>query len=151
MEASLPVLPPDPARVDRVLTARLLGGHTPLRLFSLTVWVVFGIAYWGHAPWWMIAGPATLHILAIFGFVWLGWSYPRDPNARSNESWRWLYLACAAATGISYGGGGALLFHLPYAEPRVLIAACLALTAALAPGRIYEPRSYLAFAGFDLS
>jgi signal transduction histidine kinase/CheY-like chemotaxis protein/HPt (histidine-containing phosphotransfer) domain-containing protein len=128
----------------------LLGGHTPLRLFSLTVWVVFGIAYWGLAPWWMIAAPATLHILAILGFVWLGWAYPRNPDARSNESWRWLYIACAAATGISYGGGGALLFHLPYAEPRVLIAACLALTAALAPGRIYEPRSYFAFAGFDL-
>jgi len=150
MDSSLQISPPDPARVDRVLTARLLGGHTPLRLFSLSVWVVFGIAYWGLAPWWMIAGPAALHILAIFGFVWLTWAYPRDPDARSNESWRWLYISCAAMTGIAYGGGGALLFHLPYPEPRVLIAACLALTAALAPGRIYEPRSYIAFAGFDL-
>jgi signal transduction histidine kinase/DNA-binding NarL/FixJ family response regulator len=150
MDASLQISPPDPARVDRVLTARLLGGHTPLRLFSLTVWVVFGIAYWGLAPWWMIAGPAALHILAICGFVWLSVAYQRDPNTRPNESWRWLYIGCAAMTGIAYGGGGALLFHLPYPDPRVLIAACLALTAALAPGRIYEPRSYIAFAGFDL-
>ena len=88
--------------------------------------------------------------LAIFGFVWLSWAYPRNPDARSNENWRWLYIGCAAMTGIAYGGGGALLFHLPYPDPRVLIAACLALTAALAPGRIYEPRSYIAFAGFDL-
>jgi signal transduction histidine kinase/DNA-binding NarL/FixJ family response regulator len=151
MDSSLPISPPDPDRVDRVLTARLLGGHTPLRLFSLTVWVVFGIAYWGVAPWWMIAGPAALHLMAIFGFVWLTWAYPRHPTVRSNEGWRWLYILCAAMTGIAYGGGGALLFHLPYPEPRVLIAACLALTAALAPGRIYEPRSYVAFAGFNLS
>jgi uncharacterized membrane protein len=117
MEARLTVAPPDPDRIDRLLTARLLGGHISLRLFSFAIWVVFAIAYWGIAPWWMLAAPAALHTVAILGFVWLASAYRRDADARSNEGWRWLYIACAAMTGIAYGGGGALLFHLPYAQP----------------------------------
>jgi signal transduction histidine kinase/DNA-binding NarL/FixJ family response regulator len=151
VEASPAVSPSDPDRVDRVLTARLLGGHTPLRVFSFSLWIVFGIAYWGIAPWWMIAAPAALHLVAIGGFLWLSWSYPRNPDRRTNEGWRWLYTLCAGLNGIAYGSGGVLLFSLPYAQPRLLVAVCLALTAALAPGRLYDPRSYLAFAGFNLS
>ena len=151
VEASLPVAPPDPERVERVLTARLFGGHTALRLVSLTLWAVFGLAYWEIAPWWMIAAPAALHLLTVLGFIWLPDAYRRDPDARSNEGWRRLYILYAALSGVAYGGGGLLLFGLPYAGPRMLVAACLAVTAALAPGRVYEPRSYLAFAGINLS
>jgi len=139
------------ARVDRVLTERLLVRNTLLRLVALLLWAVFGLAYRGIAPWWMIAAPAALHVLTIIGFLYLGRAWRRDPDRHSNEGWRRLYILYASLTGVAYGGGGAMLFSLPYAEPRLLVAAALALTAALAPGRIYEPRSYLGFAGFDLS
>ena len=152
MQYSVPILPERAdARVDRVLTERLLVRHTPLRLISLALWVVFALAYRGLAPWWVIAAPAALHVCAILGLLWLAHSWRRDPNARSNESWRRFYILYAGLTGLAYGGGGLLLFSLPYAEPRLLVAAALAVTAALAPGRIYEPRSYTIFAGLNLT
>jgi signal transduction histidine kinase/DNA-binding NarL/FixJ family response regulator len=151
MDSSLTAPIPDPNRVERVLISRLLGGNTALRIFSLTLWVVFGIAYWGHAPLWMLAAPAVVHLLAILGFLWLPWSYRRNPDAWSNEGWRRLYILYAGLSGVAYGGAAVLLFSLPYAQPRMLVAACIAVTAALAPGRIYEPRSYIAFAGINLS
>ena len=94
------------ARVDRVLTERLLVRHTPLRLISLSLWVVFALAYRGLAPWWMIAAPAALHVCAILSLLWLAHAWRRDPNARSNESWRRLYILYAGLTGLAYGGGG---------------------------------------------
>jgi signal transduction histidine kinase/DNA-binding NarL/FixJ family response regulator len=153
MQSSVPTFTverPD-ARVDRVLTERLLVRNTPLRLISPSLWVVLGLAYGGHAPWWMLAGPAALHVGAILGLLWLAHAWRRDPNARSIESWRRLYILYTGATGLAYGGGGLLLFSLPYAEPRMLVAAAQAVTAALAPGRIYEPRSYTLFAGLDMT
>ena len=151
MDSILTTRQPDADRVERVLTERLFTGHTTLRLLSLLLWVVFALAYGREAPWWMIAAPAALHVCTILGFIWLSHAYRANPDARSNEGWRRLYIMCAGLTGVAYGGGGALLFNLPFAEPRLLVAAVLALTAALAPGRIYEPRSYLAFAALDLS
>src|SRR5262245_56724123 len=143
--------PPDSARVERVLTERLMSGHTTLRLISLLLWLVFALAYGEHAPWWMIGLPAAVHFVAMAGFVWLSHAYARKPDAYSVEGWRRLYILCAGLTGLAYGGGGALLFNLPYDQPRLLVAAILCVSAALAPGRVYEPRSYLAFAGLDLS
>ena len=152
MQSSVPILTPErpDARVDRVLTERLLVRHTPLRLISLSLWVVFALAYRGLAPWWMIAAPAALHVFAIVSLLWLAHAWRRDPDARSIESWRRLYILYTGATGLAYGGGGLMLFSLPYAEPRLLVAAAQAVTAALAPGRIYEPRSYTIFASLDL-
>ena len=112
--STLPIGPPD-ARVDRVLTERLLVRHTPLRLISPSLWVVFGLAYGGLAPWWMIAAPAALHVSAILSLLWLAHAWRRDPNARSIESWRRLYILYTGLTGLAYGGGGLLLFSLPYA------------------------------------
>ena len=152
MQSSVPILTERPdERVDRVLTERLLVRHTPLRLISPLLWVVLALAYRGLAPWWMIAGPAALHITAILSLLWLAHAWRRDPNARSIESWRRLYILYTGLTGLAYGGGGLLLFSLPYAEPRMLVAAAQAVTAALAPGRIYEPRSYTLFAGLDMT
>ncbi|MFI5029510.1 MAG: PAS-domain containing protein [Reyranellales bacterium] len=152
MQSSVPTFTERPdARVDRVLTERLLVRHTPLRLISPSLWVVLALAYGGRAPWWMIAGPAALHVGAILGLLWLAHAWRRDPNARSIESWRRLYIIYTGLTGLAYGGGGLLLFSLPYAEPRLLVAAAQAVTAALAPGRIYEPRSYTLFAGLDMT
>ncbi|HEY2873117.1 MAG TPA: PAS-domain containing protein, partial [Reyranella sp.] len=151
MQSSVPTFTERPdVRVDRVLTERLLVRHTPLRLISPSLWVVLALAYGGRAPWWMIAGPATLHVGAILGLLWLAHAWRRDPNARSIESWRRIYIIYTGLTGLAYGGGGLLLFSLPYAEPRLLVAAAQAVTAALAPGRIYEPRSYTLFAGLDM-
>jgi signal transduction histidine kinase/DNA-binding NarL/FixJ family response regulator len=153
MQSSVPtptIERPD-ARVDRVLTERLLVRHTPLRLISPSLWVVFALAYGGLAPWWMIAAPAALHVGTILSLLWLAHAWRRDPNARSNESWRRLYILYSGLTGLAYGGGGLLLFSLPYAEPRLLVAAALAVTAALAPGRTYEPRSYTVFAGLEMT
>src|SRR5690242_11676222 len=122
---SVTVPPPSADRIARVLTARLLSGHTVLRLISLLLWLVFGLAYGGIAPWWMIAAPAALHLGSTLGFVSLSKAYARDPHAHSNEGWRWRYILFAGLTGIAYGGGGALLFSLPEPEPRLLVAAVL--------------------------
>ena len=125
MQSSVPsttVERPD-ARVDRVLTERLLVRNTPLRLIALLLWAVFGLAYWDIAPWWMIAAPATLHVGTIFGFLGLARARRRDPDARTNEGWRRRYILYAGLTGVAYGGGGALLYSLPYSEPRILVAA----------------------------
>ena len=148
--AALGISKPDAARGDRVLTDRLMSANVPLRIFSLVLWLVFAIAYWGIAPWWMIAAPFALHALAMVGFLIVSRAYNLNPTARSIEGWRRLYISCSALTGISYGGGGALLAMLPPDEPRLLVASALLVSAALAPGRIYEPRSYVAFAGLTL-
>ena len=93
MQSSVPTFTERPdARVDRVLTERLLVRHTPLRLISPSLWVVLALAYGGRAPWWMIAGPAAVHVGAILGLLWLAHAWRRDPNARSIESWRRLYI-----------------------------------------------------------
>ncbi len=147
---ALGVPKPDSARVDRVLTDRLMTSNAVLRFFSLTLWLVFALAYWGVAPWWMIALPLGLHIVAMVGFTSVTRAYAANPDARSLEGWRRIYICCAALTGIAYGGGGALLASLPPVEPRLLVASGLLVSAALAPGRLYEQRSYFAFAGLTL-
>jgi len=122
-----------------------------LRLLALTLWLVFAIIYWGIAPWWTLAGPFALHVAAMSGFLLLTRAYRAGPEARPIESWRRSYILYSGLTGISYGLGGALLVMLPPAEPRLVVTTALLLCAALAPGRLYEPRSYIAFAGFSLS
>ena len=126
--------------------------HTPLRLFSLTA--LGGVRHRLLGPRPLVddrrAGRAACRSRSAASSG-SRLAYRRDPNARSNETWRRLYILYAGLTGIAYGGGGALLFQ------SALCRAAAAdrrlrwpLTAALAPGRIYEPRSYIAFAGFDL-
>ncbi|MBS0546385.1 MAG: PAS-domain containing protein [Proteobacteria bacterium] len=140
----------DNQRLERVLTDRLMTGNVALRTLALALWLVFAIVYWDIAPWWMIAGPLALHMLAMGGFMLLTMTYRARPESRPVALWRRDYILYAALTGISYGAGGALLVGLPPAEPRLVVTTALLLCAALAPGRLYEPRSYLAFAGLSL-
>jgi signal transduction histidine kinase/CheY-like chemotaxis protein len=142
--------PSDSDRVERVLTDRLLKGTSALRLFALTLWLVLALAYGGLAPWWMIGAPFGLHVLVTLGFLWLTSSYRANPHARSIETWRRLYICLAGLAGVAYGGGGAMLVQLPHVEQRLLVTAALLTSAALAPGRLYEQRSYIAFAGLTL-
>jgi signal transduction histidine kinase/CheY-like chemotaxis protein len=146
----IPAVQPDPAKVERALTDRLMTSSGSLRFLALALWPLFWLAYGGTAPWWMLALPLALHGLSIVGFVWLAHAYARAPESRPIETWRRLYILYAGLTGLAYGGGGALLVTLPYSDPRLLITAALALSATMAPGRFYEPRSYLVFAGCNL-
>ena len=137
-------------RVERVLTDRLMIGNVALRLLSLALWLVFAIIYWGVAPWWMIAGPAALHMAAMTGFVLQSTAYRARPESRSIAVWRRNYIIYAGLSGVAFGASGALLVTLPPVEPRLVVTLALLLSSALAPGRLYEPRSYTAFAGFSL-
>ncbi len=127
------------------MTGQLMTQNVALRLLSPSLWLIFALAYWGTAPWWMIAAPAGLHVLAIFNLLWLSRTWRVNPEAHKSEGWRRRYILYTGLTGIAYGGAGAMLVNLPPAEPRILVAAILVSTAALAPGRLYEPRSYIAF------
>ena len=141
---------PDAARVERALTDRLMSSGHSLRLLALALWPIFGLAYQGNAPWWTLACPFALHLLSITGFLWLARAYRREPELRATETWRRLYILYASLTGLAYGIGGALLLLQPYGEPRLLVAAALALAATMAPGRFYEPRSYIVFVAGNL-
>jgi signal transduction histidine kinase/CheY-like chemotaxis protein/HPt (histidine-containing phosphotransfer) domain-containing protein len=136
---------PDAVRVERALTDRLMSSSSGLRFLALTLWPLFGLAYQGNAPWWAMVLPFSLHLLSISGFMWLTRVYHRAPESRPTETWRRLYILYAGLTGLAYGGGGALLISLPYGQPRLLVAASLALASTMAPGRFYEPRSYMVF------
>ncbi len=141
----------DNQRVERVLTDRLMTGTVTLRVLALSLWAVFAIIYWGVAPWWMVAVPCAVHVAAMTGFILLSLAYRARPESRTIGAWRRNYIIYAGLTGISYGVGGAMLVMLPPVEPRLVITTALLLCAALAPGRLYEPRSYLAFSGFSLT
>ncbi|MFI5000817.1 MAG: PAS-domain containing protein [Reyranellales bacterium] len=132
------------------MTGQLMTHNIALRLLSPSLWLIFALAYWGTAPWWMIAAPAGLHVMALLNLLWLSRAWRLDPEAHESEGWRRRYILYTGLTGIAYGGAGAMLVNLPPVEPRILVAAILASTAALAPGRLYEPRSYVAFVGADL-
>ena len=148
---SRPALAQESQRVERVLTDQLMsGGSTALRLVSFSLWPVFALIYGSHAPWWTIALPFAVHAMATTAFLVLTRAYRRDPDARTPEAWRRRYIGCAALTGIAYGGGAALLVSLPPFEPRLVVTVGMVTSAALAPGRLYEPRSYVAFAGLTL-
>jgi signal transduction histidine kinase/DNA-binding NarL/FixJ family response regulator len=137
-------------RVERVLTDRLMTGNFTLRLLGLILWAVFAIIYWGIAPWWMIAGPFALHAFAMGGFVVLAHTYRANPEARPIKTWRREYIIYAGLIGIAFGTGGAMLVMLPPLEHRLVITTTLLLCAVLAPGRLYEQRSYFAFTGSSL-
>ena len=141
---------PDAARVERALTDRLMNSGHSLRLLALALWPIFGLAYQGNAPWWTLACPFALHLLSITGFLWLARAYRREPELRATETWRRFYILYASLTGLAYGIGGALLLLQPYGEPRLLVAAALAAAATMAPGRFYEPRSYIVFVAGNL-
>ena len=140
----------DPQRVARALTDRLMVGNGVLRLLALSLWPVLGIAYWQQAPWPMLAAPFALHCLASIGFMRLSKAWQEDPEARPVEAWRWRYIFYAGLSGVAYGGGGGLLVTLPPEGPRLAVCAILAVCVTMAPGRLYEPRSYAAFAGATL-
>ncbi len=146
----IPADGPDAVRVERALTDRLMSSGHNLRLLALALWPIFGLAYQGNAPWWTLACPFALHLLSITGFLWLARAYRREPESRATETWRRLYILYASLTGLAYGIGGALLLVQPYGEPRLLVAASLALAATMAPGRFYEPRSYIVFVAGNL-
>ncbi|MCW5732528.1 MAG: PAS-domain containing protein [Enhydrobacter sp.] len=146
----IPAGEPDAARVERALTDRLLSSSSHLRFLALGLWPMFGLAYHDNAPWWALALPFTMHLLSITGFIWLTRAYRSAPAAKPVETWRRLYILYASLTGLAYGIGGGLLVSLPYSPPRLLVAATLALAATMAPGRYYEPRSYLVFVAGNL-
>ena len=83
---ALGVPKPDSARVDRVLTDRLMTSNAVLRFFSLTLWLVFALAYWGVAPWWMIALPLGLHITLPKGWKTY-WRSPGDAGLPARIDW----------------------------------------------------------------
>jgi signal transduction histidine kinase/FixJ family two-component response regulator len=141
--------PPDAERIERAMTAGLMTGNL-LRLLALSIWVLFAVAYAGAVPWWMFAAPGALHAVVMVGFLWLAHAYHLNPDTYSTEGWRWRYIVCAGLTGIAYGGGGLLLIVQPPLEPRLFVAATLVSIAALPPGRMFEPRSYVALACPDL-
>ena len=141
----------DNERIERVMTDRLLVANTPLRIVSLGLWGILALMYGGHAPWWMIVGPLTLHASATVGFLLLSRQYRLDPQAYPIEGWRWRYIMLATVTGVAYGGGGALLVGMPYPVERAVVTATFLLTSALAPGRLYDQRTYMGFAGASLS
>ncbi|UYN94899.1 MAG: PAS-domain containing protein [Enhydrobacter sp.] len=141
---------PDQERIERVMTDRLMTGNVALRVMSLLLWLILALVYGGSAPAWMILLPLALHAIAMAGFLGLARLYQADPHARSIEGWRRLYITCSTLTGLSYGGGGALLVELPFPQERIVVVAALMVSAALAPGRLYEQRSYVGFAGLSL-
>ncbi|WP_439614256.1 PAS-domain containing protein [Reyranella sp.] len=141
----------DPRRVERALTDRLLAGTPVLRMVAFGVWPVLALAYGDTAPWWMIVLPLLLHAIAAACFILLARAYRAAPDSRPAEAWRRRYIACAALAGIAFGGGGALLVALPPLEPRLLVVAWLCVSAAVAPGRLLEPRSDIAFSGLALT
>ena len=140
----------DPQRVERALTDRLLVGNDVLRLLSLSLWLVLGFTYWEQRPWLLLVAPFALHCLSSLCFIRLSRAWKANPASRPIETWRRHYIFYAALSGIAYGGGGALLVNLPAETPRLAICAILAVCVTLAPGRLYEPRSYVAFAGATL-
>ena len=105
---------PDAARGARAHRPPDRRSSHSLRLLALALWPCSASPIGGNAPWWMIAAPFALHLLSILGFLWLARAYRRDPNARSTETWRRLYILYAGLTGIAYGSAAAsLLFACP--------------------------------------
>jgi hypothetical protein len=88
-------------RVERVLTDRLMTGNVALRVLALALWLVFAIIYWGIAPWWLIVGPMTVHLLAMAGFIRLSLGYRAHPESQPIETWRVKYIVSASLTGIA--------------------------------------------------
>lgn len=136
--------------VNRELTRRLLGNAAPNRILSLVLFPLLGSFYGADAPWLALLPPYVVLAFTVVAFIWLGRLYAEDPDARSTEGWRRLDIALATLTGVCFGGVAVLLVTLPPPEPRLAVCAGMAVCAALAPGRIYEPRSYVGFAGCTL-
>ena len=95
-----PAVEPDPAKVERALTDRLMTSSGSLRFLALGLWPLFALAYGGRTPWETLALPLGLHALSIVGFVWLARSYARAPESRAIETWRRLYILYAGLTGL---------------------------------------------------
>jgi len=145
---SIPVPAEDP--VARVLMTRLQTGAEAARIASLALWIPFWLIYRDIAPWWFIAAPAALHAIAVAGLIALARIYKRDPWAHSLRQWSRRYVALVVLNAIGFGGGGALLITLPAPEPRLVVCLVIAITAEMAPSRLYDPRAFAAFAGTTL-
>src|SRR6185295_10132090 len=91
-----PAVQPNPAKVERALTDRLMTSSGSLRFLALALWPLFGLAYRGSAPWWSLALPFALHVLSIVGFVWLSGAYQNAPESRPTETWRRFYILMPA-------------------------------------------------------
>ncbi|HEY6983438.1 ATP-binding protein, partial [Reyranella sp.] len=145
-EATAPV---DAERIERAMTDGLMTGNG-LRLLALLIWPMFWMACGDSVPWWAFAVPAAVHISSMMGFLWLERLYRREPDVYETEGWRWRYITLAGLTGLSYGLTGLLLIPEAPSAPRMLVAATLGTIAALPPGRMYEPRSYVLLICLDL-
>ncbi len=71
--------------------------------------------------------------------------------ARSPEQWHRLYLVFVVLNAVGFGGGGGLLVTLPAVEERLIICMTIAITAEMAPSRLYNPRAFALFAGITLA
>ena len=141
--------PADAQRIERAMTDGLMTGNN-LRLLALLIWPMFWMACGDRVAWWAFAVPAAVHVSSMMGFLWLEQLYRRDPDTYETEGWRWRYITLAGLTGLSYGLTGLLLIPLAPPAPRMLVAATLGTIAALPPGRMYEPRSYVLLICMDL-
>ncbi len=137
--------------VERGLADRMQRSNAALRVISLSLWPVFWLLYGGEAPWWMIVFPFLVHAIASVFIVSLSNAYRRNPQALPVAEVNRRYFICVAFIGLSYGAGGGMLVTLPPIEPRLAVCAILGVAAEIAPGRIYSPRSFAAFAILSLS
>ena len=136
--------------IDRELTRRLLGNAAPNRLLALTLFPLLGSFYGGDAPWLALVPPYVVHAVTVYLFIALSRAYAKAPDALPPEGWRRRYIALASLTGVVFGVVSALLVVQPPAEQRLAVCAGIAVAVALAPGRLFEPRSYVGFASSAL-
>ncbi|MCX7363833.1 MAG: PAS-domain containing protein [Alphaproteobacteria bacterium] len=136
--------------IDRELTRRLLGNAAPNRLLALALFPLLGAFYGIDAPWLALIPPYVVHAATVYLFIALSRAYAKDPDALPTETWRRRYIALASATGVTFGIVAAVLVVQPGVEQRLAVCAAIAVAVALAPGRLFEPRSYMGFAGTAL-
>ena len=137
--------------IDRELTRRLLGNAAPNRLLALTLFPLLGSFYGSDAPWRALVVPYLVHALTVFLFIALSHAYAQKPDALTSEGWRRRYIALATLTGITFGVVSLILVVQPFPEQRLAVCAAFAVAVALAPGRLFEPRSYIGYASTTLA
>ena len=139
-----------PESVDKELTKRLLVDTTPNRILALALLPLMAAFYGGQASPLSLAAPFALQFISAVGMILLTRAYARRPEAHSSEGWRRRYITFAGLIGLAFGWGAATLIVLPQLDARIAVCACLCVSVALAPGQMFEPRSYVAFASLAL-